>query len=144
MSLYKEKDLKERLSREELLDEVYRDIGQRLSDKELFILMHLASMRIAYQSIKKNGDVQFLNIDDADTVDNIAAITKLNIQFVRKAIYALNLIGLIRNKGKAKNAQSWIITPAGGRLIQVVSEMETDKRRLPLEKRFFKAVGKGK
>ena len=143
MSLYDEKDLRERLSRGELLDEVYRDMGQRLSDKELFVLMHLASLRIAYQTVKKEDNAQFLNIDDADTVDNIAAVTKLNIQFVRKVIYALSLMGLIRNKGREKNAQSWIITPAGGRLIQVVSEMENDdKRRTPLEKRFLKAVGK--
>ena len=146
-SSMEESYLRERISREEARQEFYAEISQRLGEKELFILLHLINRRAAYQQMMKavNSDGEqntFLaDVDDSDTVTNIAAATKVGYTQARMSIYALHIVGLVEDAGMKNNAHAWRVTSAGGQVVKKAIEME-DKRKKSLEQRFTEKTKK--
>ena len=87
-----ENNLNEKVARKDVLREVYSDMATRLTDKELFILMHLANIRAAYDQVKSvmsiTEETAFqLSLDGSDTTNNIAANIHQNPQVVRYLLH---------------------------------------------------------
>lgn len=142
-------NLKDKITREEARREFYTKMGQRLGDKELFILMYLANHRTAVEKVRNIlpdsvDETYVIDIDASDTIANIATSIKTDYQFVRKAIYALSLMGLVVKNGMKNNAQSWLITREGGLVLNYVIELEdTNLRNKSLTER-YKEVAKNR
>ena len=130
---YTEASLNEKIARKDVLKEVYTDMVGRLSDKELFILMHLANIRTAYDRFKSTMSItektaNQLSLDGSDTISNIASNIHQNPQIVRYLIHALYLMGLVDKRGQKNNSQSWIVTNAGGQILNIVMGNESANR----------------
>lgn len=136
--------MKERFTIEEAQDEFLRDIGSRLSDKEIFVLIHLAEIRKAYEKIARDGDAgtKLLFVDGSDTIANIANTTNVNYQIVRYVLHAMYLMGFVEKKRMNTNAQSWAITNRGGRALDLL--LSDDHEKESLVERFKKATRKNK
>ena len=122
-----ENNLNEKVARKDVLREVYSDMATRLTDKELFILMHLANIRAAYDQVKSvmsiTEETAFqLSLDGSDTTNNIAANIHQNPQVVRYLLHALYLMGLVEKRGMKNNSQSWFVSNAGGQVLNIVIE----------------------
>ena len=147
---YTEADFNEKVARKEVLKEVYADMAKRLTDKELFILMHLANIRAAYDQVKSAMSIteeaaNQLSLDGSDTTNNIAANIRQNPQIVRYLLHALYLMGLVEKRGMKNNSQAWFVSNAGGQVLNIVMEDEgnTNSGKL-LAERYISQVGKKK
>ena len=111
--------------------------------------MYLANHRTAVEKVRNIlpdsvDETYVIDIDASDTIANIAASIKTDYQFVRKAIYALSLMGLVVKNGMKNNAQSWLITREGGLVLNYVIELEdTNLRNKSLTER-YKEVAKNR
>lgn len=137
-------DSHELITREEALKEFCRDISSRLDDKELFVLMHLADLRSAYDRVQGAlsqqiaDDAALFGISNGDTILNISKSVNVNYQDVRHTIHAFYLMGLVVKKAsKQINAQEWMITQAGGQILNIIFAQEgEEKHGMGLRKRY--------
>mgnify|MGYP002868958201 CR=1 FL=1 len=140
----------EKVARKDVLKEIYTDMAKRLTDKELFILMHLANIRAAYDQVKTTMSIteetaSQLSFDGSDIANNIAANIHQNPQVVRHLVYALYLMGLVEKRGMKNNSQSWFVTNAGGQVLNIVMESEENvKDGKTLTERYSFQVNKTK
>lgn len=134
----------ERITREDALKEACMDISSRLDDKELFVLMHLADLRSAYDRVQGAltqqvaDDAALFGISNGDTILNISKSISINYQDVRHTIHAFYLMGLVvKKESKQVNAQEWMITQAGGQVLNIIfAQEEKEKRDGNLRKRY--------
>lgn len=133
------RNFEEHISRGAAYAEIYADIAQKLEDKELFVLCYLANLRKSYDAMKEVVSLKFpeaslLDLSDAATITDIAKETKIDQQYVRKVIYAFDMIGLITKKRMRNNAQEWRITPAGGQVLNLKTNLESGKQQSLMER----------